>query len=314
MRRSFELLSGSRKPNSSELQKQAEPNYPLGASPVGEAMNRLTERINEVRRVQPKRIVVVLLLGAIVLGAGAAQGRKKKNQGPPADLPGHVSYLASQLYGQDLDDSEGITNEIQSLVVGHLEKWVENRSPSDVQVRREIEQAFSKLRYPAVANAAVFEAPWKGAELIGAGYTLGWIDIWRRNVVVLFASRDGHTQKVALTTFVPRTDLNYAVLPPSASGDFRFLIYGARLGKSHPRLTAALYSFDGQNLRSSWETQDLFGGKLSVQGNQLVIRYLKEDEFIRDTAQGHYPPRYQVTYTITPKGLELESEKQIPFE
>jgi hypothetical protein len=250
----------------------------------------------------------------MVLGAGAAQGRKKKKQGPPPDLPGHVSYLAHQLYGLNLDDSEGITTKIQSLVVQHLEKWIENRTPSDVEVRKEIERVFSELQYPAVASGAVFEASWKNENLIGAGYSLGWSDIWRRNVVVLFASSNGHTQKVALTTFVPRTDLHYLVLPPAASGDFRFLIYGSRLGKSHPRLTAALYSFDGQNLRSSWETQDLFGGKLSVEGGRLVISYLKEDEFIRDTAQGHYPPRYQVTYTITPKGIQLASERQIPFE
>jgi hypothetical protein len=314
MRNWCELLSGLPKPHSSGLPKRQKGIIRWHASPAGEAMKTLTERRHEVRRFRPKGMVVVLLLGAIVQAAGAAQGRKKQKQGSPADLPGHVSYLASQLYGLHLDDSEGITNQIQSLVVGHLEKWVANRTPGDVEVRKEIEHAFSKLHYPAVASAAVFEASWKGEELIGAGYTLGWSDIWRRNVVVLLASRDGHTQKVALTTFVPRADLHYAVLPPSTPGDFRFLIYGSRLGKSHPRLTAALYSFDGQKLRSSWETHDLFGGKLSVQGNQLVITYLKEDEFIRDTAQGHYPPRYQVTYTITPKGIELAGEKQIPFE
>ena len=257
--------------------------------------------------------MVGLLLGGIILGIGTAQGRKEKKQGPPADLPGHVSYLATQLYGQDLEDSEGITNEIQKLVVGHLETWIENRTPSAVQVRREIEYVFSKLRYPAFGEAAVFEASWKGENLIGAGYTLGWSDIWRRNVVVLFANRNGHTQRVALTTFVPRTDLHYVILPPSASGDFRFVIYGSRLGMSNPRLTAALYSFDGQNLQSTWETRDLFDGKLSLQGNELVIRYLKENEFVRATAEGHYPPRYQVTYTITPQGLELSSEHEIPY-
>ena len=273
----------------------------------------MTEQERKLRRFRRPEIWVALLLGVIVLGIATAQGRKREKQGPPSDLPGHVSYLASQLYGQDLDDSESITNEIQELVVGHLEKWLENRSPSGVEVRREIERVFSKLRYPAFGQAAVFAASWKGEELIGAGYTLGWSDIWRRNVVVLFANRNGYTQKVALTTFVPRTDLQYVVLPPSASGDFRFIIYGSRLGKSHPRLTAALYSFDGQNLRSSWETRDLFAGKLSVQGNQLVIQYLKENEFIRETAEGHYPPRYQVTYTITPQGLDLASERVIPY-
>lgn len=260
-----------------------------------------------------KRLSALLLVAAIVLGAGTALGRKKKPKGPPTDLPGHVSYLASQLTGLHLDESEGITKQIQSLVLGHLETWVANRTPSSVQVRREIERAFSELHYPAVATVTAFQASWKGEDLIGAGYTLGWSNIWRRNVVVLLASRNGHTRKVAFTDFVPRADLHYLVLPPSASGNFRFIIYGSKLGKSHPRLTAILYTFDGQHLQPSWETQDLFAGNLSVQGNNLVISYLKENEFIRDTSQGHYPPRYQATYTVTPKGIELTGEKQIPF-
>ena len=267
----------------------------------------------EWRAFRRTEIWAALLIGVVVLGAATAQARKRTKPSSPPGLPDHVGRLANQLYGQDLDDSENMTHEIQNLVVEHLEKWLANRSPSGVQVRREIERVFSKLRYPAFAQAAVFEKPWKDENLIAAGYTLGWSDIWRRNVVVLFVNRKGHTQKVALTTFVPRTDLHYVILPPSASGDFRFIIYGSRLGKSNPRLTAALYSFDGQNLKSSWETRDLFDGKLSPQGNKLVISYLKEDEFIRDTAEGHYPPRYQVTYTITPQGLVLEGEQVIPY-
>lgn len=268
---------------------------------------------HELRAFRRTEIWAALLIGVVALGVATAQAHKGTKPSSPPGLPDHVSRLAIQLYGQDLDDSEDITNEIQNLVVGHLEKWLANRSPSGVQVRREIERVFSKLRYPAFAQAAVFEEPWKGENLIAAGYTLGWSDIWRRNVVVLFANRNGHTQKVALTTFVPRTDLHYVILPPSAKGDFRFIIYGSRLGKSNPRLTTALYSFDGQNLKSSWETRDLFDGKLSLQGDKLVLSYLKEDEFIRDTAEGHYPPRYQVTYTITPQGLALEGEQVIPY-
>lgn len=267
----------------------------------------------ELRTTRPTGILIGLLICAALLGAGIAQGRKKKPPAPPADLPGHVSYLASQLYGLDLEDAENITSQIQQLLVSHLEQWVANRAPSDVEVRKEIERAFSELHYPAVANAAAFEAPWKGEELIAAGYTLAWSDIWKTNVVVLLASRDHHTRKIGLTTFVPRTDLHFVVLPSSASGDFRFIIYGFRLGKSHPRLTAALYSFDDQNLKSSWEIQDLFDGELSVQGNRLVLRYLKEAEFIRDTAQGHYPPRYESTYALTPHGLELQDEKVIRY-
>lgn len=270
----------------------------------------MTDERHALRRFLRNGIGAGLL---VVLAVSVAQGRNKKEPGSPADLPGRVGHLGTQLYGQDLEDSLEITNEIQSLVVGHLEKWIANRSPSVIQVQREIDSVFSKLRYPAFAQAAVFESPWKGEELIGAGYTLGWSDIWRRNVVVLFSNRNGHTQKVAFTPFVPRTDLHYVLLPPSASGHFRFIIYGFRLGMSNPRLTAVLYSFDGKSLRSSWETKDLFDGKLSVQGNEIVIRYLKEDEFIHATAEGHLPPRYQVTYTVTPQGLELSSERVVPY-
>jgi hypothetical protein len=293
MRSSCALSSESGESNSSE-----------------EAIKTLTDERRARRRLRWSGIGVGLLA---VLAVSAAQGRNKKESGPPADLPGRVSSLAMQLYGQDLEDSVEITDEIQNLVVAHLEAWIANRSPNVVQVQREIESVFSKLRYPAYAEAAVFASPWKGEELIGAGYTLGWSDIWRTNVVVLFSNRNGHTQKVAFTPFVPRTDLHYLLLPPSASGDFRFIIYGSRLGKSHPRLTAALYSFDGKSLRSSWDTTDLFDGTLSAQGNEIVIRYLKEDEFISQTAEGHLPPRYQITYTVTPQGLELSGERVIPY-
>jgi hypothetical protein len=276
-------------------------------------MTQLNEEMQEARGFRRCRACIVLLVGITILGAGTAQGRKKEPKSQPPSPSEQISRLGTELYGQDLEDSENITNKIQQLVLGHLEAWIQNRSPSGVEVRREIESLFSKLRYPAFADANVFESPWKGEELIGAGYTLGWSDIWRRNVVVLFSSRDGQTQKLALTNFVPRTDLHYVVLPPSASGDFRFIIYGSRLGASSPRLTAILYTFDGKTLQPSWEVHDLFAGDLSVQGNELVIQYLNEKEFIRDTAQGHYPPRYQDTYTITPQGIELASRREVPF-
>lgn len=266
-----------------------------------------------VRGLRRTEIVAVLLMAIIALGAASAQARKKAKPHPATGLPDHVSRLASRLLGQDLEDSQSLTQQIQKLVVAHLEHWVANRSPNDVQVRREIERVFSKLRYPATAQAAVFEAQWKGENLIAAGYSLGWSNIWRRNVVVLFATRNGHTQKVALTTFVPRTDLHYVLLPPSAAGDFRFIIYGSRLGMSQPRLTAALYSFDGKTLRSSWEIKDLYDGQLSVQGKTLFVRYLDRSEYIRQTAEGHYPPRHVRTYTITPQGLMLAGEHEVAY-
>ncbi|HVB29509.1 MAG TPA: hypothetical protein VNG91_06850 [Terriglobia bacterium] len=273
----------------------------------------MTEQQDQSRKVRWAGIMVSLLMAAVGFGIGTAQAGKKKAEGPPVDLPGHVAYLGKQLYGLDVEDAEPVTNEIQKLVVGHLNAWIANRSPNIIQVRHELDQVFSKLQYPAIGTPSVFKAPWKGTELIGAGYTLGWSDIWRVNVVVLYETRNGQTREVATTQFVPRTDLHYAILSPSAAGDFRFLAYGWKLGMSHPRLTVLLYSFDGKKLQSQWKTEDLFGGKLTVTNNVLVIRYLNENEYVRETQQGHLPPRHQMTYKITPQGLQLESEHDIPY-
>ena len=278
---------------------------------VGEAKGKVTEQQVPSRKIG---ILVSLLIAAVALGIGTAQARKKKPAGPPADLPGHVAYLGKQLYGLDIEEAEPITNQIQKLVVDHLNTWIAQRSPDIIQVRHELDQVFSKLQYPAVGTPSVFKAPWKGTELIGAGYTLGWSDIWRVSVVVLYEARNGQTREMTTARFAPRTDLHYAILPPSGAGDFRFLAYGWKLGMSHPRLTAALYSFDGKQLQSKWNTEDLFDGKLTVTNNKLVIRYLNENEYVRETQQGHLPPRHEMTYTITPEGLQLASEREIPYQ
>ncbi|PYV28149.1 MAG: hypothetical protein DMG24_02780 [Acidobacteria bacterium] len=257
---------------------------------------------------------------AIALCPGAAQAAKKKRKtlpAPPADLPGHVNYLARQLLGVPLDESDPITSQIQKLVVDHCEEWLGSRAandtPSDVRVRRELERVFAQLDYPLYAWAATFAQPWKAGALIGAGYTLGWSDYDRVNVVALFETRQGKTRLAGLTHFVPHTDLHYEFLAPPPGGDFWFLVYGTRLGKSQPRLTAMLYSFDGHNLSALWELRDVYDGKISVGRNSIAIRYLKEDEYIRETAHGRKPPRYESIYAATPQGLELQSDHTIPF-
>ncbi len=253
------------------------------------------------------------MIAAIAIGTGTAQARKKKGPRKPAGLAEKVESLGRQLYGLDIDDAKPVTDEIQKLVVSHLTTWIANRSPNIVQVRRELEQAFSQLQYPAVGTPSIFVAPWKNLELIGAGYTLGWSNIWRVNVVVIYENQNGHTREVAISHFVPRADLHYVILPPSEAGDFRFLTYGWRLGMSHRRLTAVLYTFDGKELHSQWTTENLFGGKLAVNNNMLVISYLNESEYVRETQLGHLPPRHEKTYKITPQGLQLESEHDIPY-
>jgi len=254
----------------------------------------------------------MLLIG--MFGAGVAEGRKKKAlPPPPSNLSRQVNSSARQLPGVMLEDAEPITSKIQKLLLDHLQEWMANKTPSDVEVRRELESAFALLHWPIFGKPAVFDAPWKGGVVIGAGYTLGWTDYDRANVVALFVGRDGQSRLAAVTPFVPRTDLNYEVLPPRGWDDFRFFVYGFRLGKSQLRLTAILYSFDGQNLKSLWETHDAYDGKMDVQGDKVVIRYLKEDEYVREQVHGRKPPRHESIYKITPKGLELETDHEIPF-
>lgn len=253
-----------------------------------------------------------MLAAAIALGMGTAVARKKKAE-PQPGLPDHIATLGKKLYGLDINDAKPITDEIQKLVVGQLNTWIANRSPNIVEVRHELEHLFSKLEYPAEGTPSIFIAPWKNMKLIGAGYTLGWSNIWRVNVLVIYENQNGHTREVATTNFVPRTDMHYAIMAPSPAGNFRFLAYGRRLGMSHPRLSAVLYTFDGKTLKSQWKVENLFDGKLTAQNKTVVISYVDRDEYIHQTQQGHLPARHQRTYKLTPQGLQLESEHDVPY-
>ena len=114
-----------------------------------------------------------------VFGAGMAQG-KKKAPPPPPTFPAQINDLAKQLPGVMLEDAGPITSQIQKLVVDHMSEWMANRTPTDVEVRRELENVFSLLHYPLEGLPAAFAQPWKGQIVIGAGYTLGWTDFDRR--------------------------------------------------------------------------------------------------------------------------------------
>ncbi len=270
----------------------------------------MTEQKGVLRKKRSAGILAAMLAAAMAFGIGTALARQKK---PTPGLPDHIASLGKKLYGLDIDEAKPITDEIQELVVGHLNTWIANRTPDLVAVRDELEQTFSKLEYPAKGTPAIFVAPWKGVQLIGAGYTLGWSDIWRINVLVIYENQNGHTREIATTSFVPRTDMHYAVMAPSAAGDFRFLAYGRRLGMSHPRLSAVLYTFDGKTLESPWKVENLFDGNVIAQDNTVVISYVDRDEYIRETQLGHLPARHQKTYSLTPQGLQLESAHDVPY-
>jgi hypothetical protein len=268
-----------------------------------------------------RRKLTVLTAAAIFFSPAAAQARKKKPQPltPAEEFALHIQSLAQPLYGQEMDETGATTREIQKLMLDHMQAWLEQHPPSDkptvvpydVDVRRELESAFSKVRFPVYALPATFAQPWKGRLLIGVGYTLGWSKFDRSNVVALFDRAQGQVKLAAVTNFIPRTDMHYEFLPPPPSGDFRLLVYGTRLGKSHPRLSAELYSFDGQKLESLWKTEDAYDGKLDVEGDRVVVNYMKESEFIEAATYGRIPPRYEAVYKITPKGLELVTDHQV---
>jgi len=257
-------------------------------------------------------LALLFVIGAVGLGTGEAKKKPQKLL-PPPDLPGHVDYLAWQLRGLHLDESGPLSQEIQNLVLDHLKPWLAERTPTGVDVRRELENVFLKLRYPVTCKPAAFAEPWKGGLLLGAGYSLGWTDNDRVNTVALFENRAGKTQLAAVTNFIPRAAVRYAFVRAPGTDDFRFFVYGLKLGKSHPRLAAALYSYDGQTLKSLWQIDDVYDGKMTVEDDQVIIRFLKEDEYIREVAQRHKPPRYETIYQITAQGLELQRQHDIPF-
>lgn len=254
----------------------------------------------------------------------SALGEKKKSRPPlqpSADLADHVEDLGRQLLSTPLDESEPLTSQIQKLVMDHLEAWMASASPGStpdstpfaVHVRRQMEGAFSKLHYPVYGHPKVFSQSWNGGVLTGAGYTLGWSDYDRVNVIALFESREGKTRLIGIDHFVPHTDLHYAFLPAPDRTSFRFLAYGIRLGKSQPRLSAVLYGYDGRSLKSLWEKRDIYDGKLEVEKDSVVIRYLNEDEYIHELTYNRHPPRHMAVYKSTPQGLKLDSDTEIPF-
>ena len=160
------------------------------------------------------RMQIVSLL-ILALGVVAAEG-KKKAPPPPTGLPAQINALAKQLPGVILDDAAPITGQIQKLVVDHMAEWMANRTPTDVETRRELENVFSLLHYPLMGQPAAFAFPWKGQMVIGAGYTLGWNDFDHQNVVAIFTSSAGMSHLATITNFVPRTDLHYEMLPQFA--------------------------------------------------------------------------------------------------
>jgi hypothetical protein len=263
-----------------------------------------------------------IIFVSLVPAAGFAQGAKTQ-VAPSSDVSIKIGALGPRLLVTPLDESDPLTSQVQELVLDDVLKWItqnppdpdphDDGTPYEVKVRKEMESDFSKLHYPVFGHPHVLSQVWKGAVMIVCGYTLGWSDYDRANVVALFVTRHGQTRMLGVDHFVQRTDLHFEIFPGPDPASFRFLAYGFRLGKSQPRLSAALYGFDGQSLKSLWQVQDVYDGKLDLDNGVLVIRYLKEQEYIRELTYNRKPPRHKATYKPSAEGLNLESDVEIPF-
>jgi hypothetical protein len=261
----------------------------------------------------------VLLLSALVLAlvvARPVEARKRKPQRPRVDLPTQLENIAAQLYGKPLDESEPLTAQFEKLVLDDMSQWLVAHPageatgagyPYDVRVRHQLEDIFAKVRYPEVANAATFADSLGEHRLVGLGYQLAWSDFNAVTVVALYESGESPMRPLAITHLIPSTNVHFRPFdpPPGATGQFWFLAYGTRMGKSNPRLSAELFSLDGATLRTLWKRADMFDGKISFPGNRVVISYLNEDEFKKAVNTNSPVTRHEAAYHVGPKGFEV---------
>lgn len=265
----------------------------------------------------------LILLVVVLLAVTAIAIAKKKKQQQPTDLPSRIASIAQQLWGVPLDESEPLTSQVEKLVLDHMSQWFASNpppaqtppggTPYAVTVRRQIEDLFGGLHSPVYANANTFERPFGDGQLLLAGYTLGWSDFDRVNVVALYQVHGSAVQQVALTHFLPDVDLRFHIFAPpsSVTGQFWFMIYGNRMGKSAPRLSAELYAFDGRTLKSLWKIQDVYDGKFSFtpDSGRIVMSYLKEDELTQAIASNSQVIRHEAAYHVAPDGFALEYDR-----
>lgn len=261
--------------------------------------------------------VAAMVLACTAAAFGAP--KKSKKAAPPDDLPTQISKVARQLWGMPLDESGPLASQVQKLVLDHMTQWINAHPPGDdasgeaagsynLKMRHEVESLFADLPSPIYASASTFDRSLAGKPVLGVGYTLGWSDFDRANVLAIFEATNGSYHQVTVTQFVPDTDLNYQFLQPPAgdSDQLWFVAYGTRLGKSNPRLSVILYAFDGSTLQPLWHTSDVYDGRISFAGNRVVISYLREDEFTQAIVDHTPAVRHEAAYQITPKGLDVQ--------
>jgi hypothetical protein len=74
-----------------------------------------------------------------------------------------------------------------------------------------------------------------------------------------------------------------------------------------------LYSFDGQNLKSLWESRDIYDGKMEVLKDKVIIRHLNEDEYVQAVEKKRKPSRHLASYQLTATGIQFLDDREIPF-
>jgi hypothetical protein len=102
----------------------------------------------------------------------------------------------------------------------------------------------------------------------------------------------------------PNRSLTVTMLSPTPDGKPRFLVYGTNWGDAHNRLSAALYSFDAQQLKKTWSLTDLPQGTVKITPTAITFSYLTSLA----------PPWTEKTevYSILPTEIKLRQSVERP--
>ncbi len=262
-----------------------------------------------------KAAIAVLVLGLLVAPAGV-EAKKKPRAKSAAELARPTSHYittwSQTLVKYDLEDSRKMNLHIRELVFRHVEQYInrqEAASVSPVEVRREVERLFDGVRWPVNVIVKTFLKPWKQERLLGVGYSLGWSEQNRYNALAIYSLEEGKMREVSVLEFVPGPDLQpFGFVPTQNPDEWLLLVHGFRKGKSHPRLSAALFAFDGKQFRSVWEKRHVYDGKIKVENGNLVISFYQEEELIREALYRRLPPRYRAVYRRQDSTYVLDTE------
>lgn len=136
-------------------------------------------------------------------------------------------------------------------------------------------------------------------------YNFGYCAICSRNWIGVVGRVNGRYQILASDDNpFPNHSLTMTWLDSAANGQTRFLVYGTTWGDAHSRLSAAVYTYDGRQLKKSWSLSDLPQGTIKVTPTEIVVSFL--------TALA--PPWTEKTevYSILPTEIKLRQSVERP--